>query len=294
MIKRNVLNSPRLSELKKRRRRVFLNKALIYFCILSAALVLAVFLSRLSGLNIATIETEGNIIVDSESIRAVAVRETSGKYLWLFPKTNVLFYPKGTIKQKLGSEYPRLGEIDLSVKSDGVLFISVTEREPLYTWCGPARNASHSDAGGDTQQEICYFMDKEGYIFDEAPYFSGDVYFKFYGASGVVPLYPKSSYFAREYFAGLLTMKDAVSEMGLEPVAFYLKEDGDAELYLAGGKTQPQILLRADVDMEVLAQNLEVALDTEPLKTRFQKELSKLEYLDLRFENKVYSKFQTP
>ncbi|MDP9249587.1 MAG: hypothetical protein M3M85_03730 [bacterium] len=286
-MKRNVLSSPRLSELKKRRRRVFFNKALVYFVIFFVVLTLAAFLSRLSGLNIATIQTEGNIIVDTESIRAVAERETSGKYLWLFPKTNILFYPKSKIKDALGAEYPRLGQIDLSVKNDRVLSVSVTEREPLYTWCGETMPTT-----GEEQE--CYFLDKEGYIFDEAPYFSGDVYFKFYGALGVTPLYPKNSYFAKEYFAGLVMMKDAVSAMDLKLAAFYLKDDGDAELYLTAGKAQPKILIRADTDMNVLAQNLEVALDTEPLKTRFQKELSKLEYLDLRFDNKVYSKFSTP
>src|SRR3989344_3974534 len=129
MIKRDVLNSRGLSELKKRRRRAFLNKA--------------------------------------------------------------LFYPKSAIRRSLASTYPRLKDIELRVKSGGALLISVTEREPLYTWCG--ENIPETDTA---ENQICYFLDKEGYVFDEAPYFSGDVYFKFYGAFGVVPLYPKGSYFA--------------------------------------------------------------------------------------------------
>ncbi|MBI2099665.1 hypothetical protein HYT45_04675, partial [Candidatus Uhrbacteria bacterium] len=69
--------------------------------------------------------------------------------------------------------------------------------------------------------------------------------------------------------------------------------DGDADLFLSGAKNQkPKILIRADADMENLAENLGAALETEPLKTRMAKEYSKLEYLDLRFSNKVYSKFK--
>ena len=289
MIKRDVLNSRGLSELKKRRRRAFLNKALIYLFVLLVVVAFATYLSRLAGLNIKTVEAGGNNIVDTENIRAVTEREISGKYLWLFPKTNVLFYPKSAIRRSLASAYPRLKDIELQVKSGGALLISVTEREPLYTWCG--ENIPEADTA---ENQICYFLDKEGYVFDEAPYFSGDVYFKFYGAFGVVPLYPKGSYFAREYFVELAAFKDAASALGLEPSALYLKDDLDAELYLhSTSTTKPKILIKANTDMAVLAANLEVALQTEPLKTRFQKERRALEYLDLRFENKVYSKFST-
>lgn len=284
-MKKNVLNSPRLSELKKRRRRAFLNKALLGLFVLSVGVALAAYLSRLSGLNIQTVQAEGNNIVDSKNIAGLAESEISGKYLWLFPKSNILFYPKGAVKEALASEYPRLKDIGLSVRNDGVLVISVTEREPLYTWCGESIPLNESG-------QKCFFLDRDGYIFDEAPYFSGDVYFKFYGARGVALLHPKGSYFAKENFSGLTEFKDAVSALGLKPSAFYLKEDGDAELYLSASKaSQPKILVKADADMEVLAANLEVALGTEPLKTKFAKERARLEYLDLRFDNKVYSKF---
>ena len=41
----------------------------------------------------------------------------------------------------------------------------MTEREALYTWCGDVLPEVN-----DSEQNV--FLDKEGYIFDEAPYFS--------------------------------------------------------------------------------------------------------------------------
>jgi len=43
--------------------------------------------------------------------------------------------------------------------------------------------------------------------------------------------------------------------------------------------------------MQNIKENLDTALNTEPLKSDFKKKYSSLEYIDLRFGNKVYSKF---
>ena len=292
MKNRNVLNSPRLLELKRRRTRAFFSRTFFYFLGLAVVLALAVYLSRLPGINIETVEVEGASIVEGENIKAVAQEKISGKYLWLIPKTNVLFYPKEKIVEALTSQYKRLGEINLSIKNNRVLVVAVTEHQPLYTWCGVDLSVILEDT---EKPHKCYFLDKDGYVFDEAPYFSGDVYFKFYGLQGVNPENPTGSYFAQEYFQNLISFKQGLETLALEPITFYLKEDGDAELYLSGTKNpKPKIFIRTDSDMENLTGNLEAALRTEPLKTRMEKEYAKLEYLDLRFDNKVYSKFITP
>lgn len=284
-MRRNVLNSPRLSELKKRRRRVFLNKALIYFLVTGTIFALLAYLSGLPGINILEVEVSGNNIVDMEKITAEAREKLTGKYFWLLPKTNVLFYPKEDIAEALSEKYKRLKDIDLSVQGNRVLKISVAEREPLYTWCRP-------DIVHPTSEEKCYFLDNEGYVFDEAPYFSGSVYFKFYGFDGIDTANPPGAYFADKYFKNFVLFKNNLEAMEFKPVALHLKDDGDAELFLKSSKTpEPKIIFRADADPQILIENLSAALDTEPLKTRMQKEYSKLEYLDLRFENKVYSKF---
>lgn len=281
-MKRNVLNSPRLSELKRRRQRAFFNKLTIYVGAIVVAVALLTYLSRLSGINIQSIEVGGNKIVDAEKIKSVIVAEISGYYLWLFPKTNALFYPKTAIKESLAQAFLRLREINLIIKNNEALVVSLVEREPLFTWCG-------FEPPADLEEEKCYFMDEDGYIFDEAPYFSGNVYFKFYGQNGIEIDPPLGNRFAPEYFYELTSFKTVLEDMSIEPKTLNVKLDGDIEIALSG--TSGKILIRADIDPENKSENLSAALETEPLKTRFKKEYSKLEYIDLRFGNKVYSKF---
>jgi len=278
-MKRNVLNSPRLSELKKHRRRVVLDKILILFLGILAIFISLVCLSRLKSLNISDIEISGNKVVDTEAIKNVIEQQMAGKYLGLFPKTNLLLYPKKNIETELENQFKRLENINLSIKNNKILEVSVDERTPEYLWCGAESNL---------EVEKCYFMDENGYIFDQAPYFSGEVYFKFYG----LPAQTGSI----QNFKQLISFKDILISLGLKPIALYIANDGDIQIFLSGGSfvTAPKIILRANADFENAAENLQTALTTEPLQSEFKNKYASLQYIDLRFGNKVYYKFSTP
>lgn len=277
MQKRNILNSPRLLELKKRRQRVLLNKVLLSLFALSLVFGILVYISRTPSLNISEIKIAGNKVVDSEEIKAVVSEEIAGNYLWFFPKANILYYSKKNIENKLHDKFKRLKDISFSIKNGGVLEISVTERTALYTWCGDTINL----VVGVPSEEKCYFMDEAGFIFDEAPYFSGDVYFKFYGAI--------------QNFEKLVSFKKALENLGLKPVALSTETSGDVKIFLPKGNslpTGPEIIFKVDADLPVVVGNLKAALSTEPLLSNFKNKYSSLEYIDLRFGNKVYYKFR--
>lgn len=280
MQKRNVLNSPRLTELKKRRRKAVLNKILLSLLGLVIVFFLFAYLSRLKNLNIAEIQVIGNEIMDTGEIQATVEGEVAGKFLWLFPKGNILIYPQDSIKKTLLDKFKRIKKIDLSIEDNKTLIINVTERVAKYTWCGDAPFQI---------EEKCHFLDEDGYIFDEAPYFSGEVYFKFFGQPVSV-----HNYFPQQNFNQLVSFIDMLVEMKLKPVSLYITLNKDAEIFLSKGntaKTEPKIIFKLDADLENIGSNLKTALNTEPLKSDMNKRYSMLEYIDLRFGNKVYNKF---
>jgi hypothetical protein len=289
MQKRNVLNSPRLSELKKRRRYAFLTKFLIFILLFGTFIGLGTYFSRLDDLNIDQIEISGIKTVEKNQVEQSVQAEISENYLWLFPKTNVLIYPKKDIRIALQNDFSRLTDIDLSLKDKKTLLVSVSEREPAYLWCG----MTLPDEASELEENKCYFMDREGYIFDEAPYFSGEVYFKLYGPIENENA-PVGSYFSPKYFTQLISFKDTVMDMGIEPVMLNLLAGGDVEMFLAkkgANDRGPKIIFQPNADLENVAENLQAALSTEPLLSGMKNKYSKLEYIDLRFGNKVYFKF---
>ncbi|MES3032215.1 MAG: hypothetical protein V4699_03165 [Patescibacteria group bacterium] len=288
-MKRNILNSPRLLELKKHRRKVFWGKiALAIFALLAIFSGLA-FLSRVPSVNIHVVEIIGNKVLDGEVLKAVVEKEIAGNYLWFFPKTNILIYPKNKIARELQDEFPRIKNIDFSINDKQSLEVSLTERVALYTWCG----VTPPDING-TNEPQCSFLDDSGYIFDEAPYFSGEVYFKFYGSLNSGGDSPLKTYFYPVNFTKFTLFKKILESMGLVPVSLYADDAGDAHIFLARKTmlTGPEIMFKTDADLETVAENLQAALSTEPLLSNFKNKYSSLLYIDLRFGNKVYYKFK--
>ena len=278
MQNKNILNSPRLLELKNKRRKHFFGKILLYVFFSLVVFAALVYVSRNDALNISHAEIIGNKVIEAEAIKNAVQAELAGNYFWLFPKTNIFIYPKKNIKNKLLNEFDRLKDVQFSVKDRKNLKISVTERTPLYTWCGetPPKNA------GDKPK--CYFLDDTGYIFDEAAYFSGDVYFRFYGPN-----------WKEVNFQKLILFKKTFEDIRLSPVALYLEKNGDVRIFLSARDSRsfgPEIIFRIDSDFKKIIGNLETALATEPLLSDFKKKYSSLECIDLRFGNKVYFRFR--
>ncbi|MSU44600.1 hypothetical protein EXS45_00195 [Candidatus Nomurabacteria bacterium] len=287
-MKINVLNSPRLLELKKQRNKIFFNKFLLYifaFLIIFAGLV---YISRMPAFNISSVEIIGNETVDADIIKAVVAQETSGNYLWFFPKKNILFYPKNNITKELQNRFKRFKNINFSIKDNKILEIVLTERIAVYTWCGDTYLAVGLPSDNPTtKEEKCYFVDDAGFIFDEAPYFSAGVYFRFYGIAD-------RSYFSPKNFTSLISFKEALLVMGLKPVTLYIEENGNAKILLSSRTLSigPEIIFKIDSDLSIVAKNLETVVNTEPLLSDLKNKYSSLLYIDLRFGNKVYYKFR--
>lgn len=291
MRKKHVLNSPRILELKKKRRRALQGKIFLVILVLALVTGSFVFVARLPKLNIQGIEVAGNKIIETESIKEVYAENTAGEYLWLFPKTNFLLYPKNKIKDSLRNRYKRLKDISFETNQSQILQVSVSEREGKYTWCGENLPSAEENLG-----EKCYFLDDGGYIFDEAPYFSGNVYFRFFGK--ITGEDPAGASFLPQNFGNVARLREFVEKIGLKPVALVAEGDnhlGDAQFILESPKPlsgSPRIIFKESANFEKIAENLQSAIDTDPLKTELKNKYNSLLYIDLRFGNKVYYKFK--
>ncbi len=284
MRRKDVLSSPRLLELKKRRRRDLQNKILFVFLACISLFSLFVYLSRLSKLNIQNIEISGNKVIETDSIRQIVDENLAGRYMYFIPKTNFLVYPKNTIKNQLAQKFKRLKDISFDLSKERTLSISVLEREGKYIWCGE----DLPDINTKPEDHACSFVDQTGYVFDTAPYFSGDVYLKFFGLK-------TGEYIKPNIFTKLISFKESVSTFGIKISNIFVKNDGDIEFYLSGSlvpPNAPKILLKSDFMLDKIVANLEAAVRTEPLMSDLKNKASSMLYIDLRFGNKVYFKFK--
>ncbi|MCR4306421.1 MAG: hypothetical protein NUV42_00465 [Candidatus Yonathbacteria bacterium] len=273
--RRDILKSSRHKKLLEKRK---------VFAVWGAAMIAVFFmltgvLAWLSGnekVVIAEIEARGNSVVPGEEIVSMVQREIAGKYLGLFHKNNSFLYPQSAILERILSEQKRISDVNIYLDNLALLVVSVTERKPAYLWCG-------NEYSEEENKEACFFMDSDGYIFAEAPYFSGDVFFEWYGPTEEKNGNPIGDRFLPYIeFKKLVSFREAISALGLKTTHMTAKTDGDYALSL---KDSGSILFNSDQEFDALLGNLDSAISALA-------SYKNLEYVDLRFGNKIFYRYK--
>lgn len=293
MRKNVVLNSPRLTQIRRKKNKSARKKMIILLIIFFIILVGLSFASRISSFNIKNVKISGNKIIETKDIQNIVKNEIDGHYMWLFPKTNFAIYPKSKIITELKNSLKRIKDVSINNSNVKDLEVSISEYEGKYLYCGTLVPIYRSDISKEANK--CYFMDKDGYIFDEAPYFSGNVYFKFYGTTDKEN--PIGTYFNSKYFSKIISLKEDIRKMNLKPDSFFElgseNHEGEGFISLNGEPmVSPYLTFKLEGDYQKMTENLQAAISTEPFKTDLATKFSSLLYIDLKFGNKVFYKFQ--
>lgn len=237
---------------------------------LLAALVTA---ARLPSLQVKDIVVSGNEVTTDEELRAVALKNLKGNYLFVFPKSNVFLYSRSAIERAITRAIARVGSASVSSANLSTIAIAVRERKPTALWCEGIYDPH------DPVPDPCYFIDGDGLIYAKAPVFSGDVFLRFWGIYGGEPidrdLLPLAAY--REVMYLLQTLP----KFSLVPTDVVF-DDTDAAVYLKG---RARLLYSRKQSLGDVLSNLDSVLSSEPLQG---KDSLELDYIDLRFGNKIY------
>lgn len=236
---------------------------------------LLAWVSRWRPFVLSEVVVSGTSVVDPGEIESFVRGELAGSSRLIFPRASKFLYPKGEIASDLLNAFPRLRVAKLESRGSR-LEVKVAERVPAYLWC-------RGMPGGE--RASCYFLDEEGFVFSDAPSFSGNAYFTFYGYfygyfDDAAPL--RQWYVSRQDFAEIARLLKAAADAGVAADAFVI-EGSDYSLHLASGGS---VRFRKDQDLGVVADTI-VAL-AEDTKLFSKKGASALEYVDLRFGNKIY------
>lgn len=285
---RDNITSPRV-EIMKRKRKLYKIRLSILFFVLFVALIYTLsYFSSHEKITLQNVVIEGTSVVSAKDLESRVQLGISGKYLYLFSKSNSFIYPRKYLESDLIKQFPRIEKITISRDNLRTLNIKVTERSGSYLYCGSKVPEMQTDVG-----ENCYFLNENGYIFDKAPYFSGNIYFKYYSNTSESNLLG-SQIFSTDRFHLLNRFVEGVSGIGFKPIYMVIMEDGDHNLYLDHEKSlsTPKIMFKADNDLHIILENLALAMKKPEFANEINSKYATLSYIDLRFDNKVVYKFQ--
>lgn len=269
----------RVSVLHERRKRKLIFRISLVVGILVVLFVASIIMSWQKYFQIQTITVTGNQVVGEENIILSAKNSLANNYAWIWPKGFFLWYPKSQIKVDLLKQFPRLKNVTVSLNGKNNIILNTEERKPYVVWC-----AEKSSLKNIPDSENCYVLDRYGFIFDRAPNFSGHLFWHFYGelkdGQNI-----GAHYLTPDTFHSLSNFLDEISSRGLDIIgleSFF--EDGYYKIYLAG---DTYLLVSASQSFDYTRRNLEVLMQQDDLDLRNPEASSRLEYIDLRFGNRI-------
>jgi len=287
---RDIPTSPRIIEIRRNKRMRRLRLFILFFILFISIVLALAYFSSAENLVIDKVVVNGTHIIDKEEIEKEVKKDISGKYIYLFSRNNSLIYPHKQIQNNLILNFPRIESVSISRDGLKTLQIEIVERVGSFLYCG-ANIPSNKDEVG----ENCYFINNDGYIFDKAPYFSGNVYFKYYMAlpSGVKEPLAKQMV-SVDRFHEIGRFIDGIASLGFNPIYLEVDRGGINYLYLNHNinGTIPKIMFKNDVDLENILNNLSLAMKKKEFADEINSKYNRLLYIDLRFTNKVLYKFQ--
>src|SRR3989344_349094 len=276
----------------RERRKIFLFRLFFLPVALVAFVALGAFLAHRPEVTIRDISIQGTSALAEDDIRRAVNEEISGVYLRFFPRANSLLYPRKEIEERLLNTFPLLSSVTVRFKNFHSIGVVVEERKPAHLWCGEELLARK---GVPPER---FFLDSDGVVFARAPLFSTGAYLSLYGpiAGGTVREdnvheAPLGFYFlTAQDFHFLVAFANAMKELGATPEKIFAMGDDDYDIILANGVS---LLINQKHGIDSLVGNLEAALQTDKFTMEdVAGERSRLEYIDVRFKNKVLYKFK--
>jgi cell division septal protein FtsQ len=269
-----VRESERRSPLRTRRRH---KRLLIVAACALAAIALTwgvrelLYLPRLS---IQSIQVRGAERIAPEIVASYANSLLNDGRFHFFSRRNILLYPKSAIARAVPINYPRIAAAEVARDSalGTTLVITIKERQAYARWCAEA--------------ERCYFIDDRGFVFAEASdQETVATSYVFTGGLAGDTLQPIGSTFAPGHVPGLATMLRNLGEADYRPTGASVENDQDFFVYLTQG-----FFIKASYgqDAAQLVRNLDLILASDTLRGKEDR----LEYIDLRFGNRVYYKMK--
>ena len=282
--------SPRKKQrdsLHARRRRARLIAAAAAFALIFALAGAVSYVAHVPRLNVQSFVVDGVAHMVPETIETYAFDMIHDDAFHFFPPSNIFLYGPKRLEERIVEHFPRIKEAHVKKESlfSTTVHINVKEREPFAKWC---RGGGIETAVSSSTPRECYVLDDGGFIFARTDgaensatsyVFSGGVASSTAGGSLVGQL------FAPSRMDGILALLQLLQESGFRPIGAEVENTQDFSIPL---ESSFSIKVPFDAHAEDLIKNLMLVLESERLKGRE----TDIEYIDLRFGNKVYFKFK--
>jgi len=262
--------SPRqYSRRDREKKEISWKSKLIFAWVLFLILVLTYILFFSPIFEIKEIKISGNRAINNEEIQNSLDNFLKKKIAIFFNRNNIFLASQSKITRILINDFPRILSIEINKNIfKKAIDLKIFERKEAGIFC----------------KSKCYYIDKDGVIFEEAPQTSGALIL-------VIKDYSKKeieigkNVIEKERMAEFIDLRNYLSDrLGLKVLDFIIESDVSGDLRINTNEGW-YILFDKSRDIKNQLKALQLVLEE-----KIKEERGNLEYIDLRIENRIYYK----
>jgi cell division septal protein FtsQ len=251
---------------KKVPKRVWVYLFFIILCIVGVVHVL-----RLPEYQIRKVIVSGAVLTRESDVRGIAEEYLSYSYFYFIPQSNIWLYPKNKILDSIMS-LSSIDGVDLDLnKRNNVLEINIKERKHEYVWCD--------------SNNSCFYMDRDGYIFSNAPTFEGNVFLTFRGLIDDNPI--GKSFLEKNKMSELLSLITELNSFNLHTSAVNILSYDEVVLTLS---TKANIVISINKQLGEALKNIKILINSGDFKAASGGGITNIEQIDMRYGKKAFWK----
>lgn len=300
----NPYQSSRMREKKKREKKIKLILAIFIFAVLFIGLI---YITNASFLRIQQIVVNETEHADRVQIENLVKTQLEGRYLGIFSKSNALIFSRSKISRAIKNDYSSIYKVDVDLKGLSTIDIELTEHVAAALWCDVPVTPSNvvlyqGSESSDTEQTEtaksaaipqvlnsfnnanCYFVNKNGMVFAKSEYDKSSEVIKTFGFITADPL--KQNYANEKTFKNLVEFVKLLRRLNITADEIWTN---DGEVYAVVTKERVKIYVDGNGDILEIFDNLETVIKRDAIN---QAQFANIDYIDLRFGNRVFYKLK--
>jgi cell division septal protein FtsQ len=257
--------------LKKKKKKVQKIRVYIFLSFFVLFIGVLVYLSTLPKFQITTVEVNDLQFVSKDEVNNVIQKELNKKILWLIPRSNIFLFSSKKIEREI-MQNPAFISVKINKDFFNTISIIITEQEKHALYCTNESNT------------LCYFVNPEGMLYSQTQSIS-DSEILIYVLDK--ELQNKDFIINTETYKHISNFIKSVKQLDIQIQKMFIFSDGVIEF-----ETNTQTRIRTSI-FDNFENNFIsfVALFEQNILQKDK--MFEIQYIDLRFGNKVFYKNKT-
>lgn len=259
--------------LKRKKQKIKKIKFYVIFVITILCITGVIYVIQMPFIRISEVKISGNTFVDTEEINSKTNELLNGYTYWIFPNKNIFLFSKRKLEEKI-KENPAVIKVIIKKDFFNTLIINIEEQEKEMLYCT------------SIEKTECFYINKVGFIYAKVEeYIIPEQEVIIYNEQERKNI--KDTVLDEATYTELVLFVKNITRQDIKIGGIYLKEGGIIEFVSQSGV---RIITSRFDNFKKDFDNFMALFDQNILT---KEKLSEIDYMDLRFGNKVFYKNKT-